>query len=219
MDLFNVVISFLTSLFASFLFWLLSFKISLADITFSAALERSKNVSKGPYHRYRVRIANLGLRDLTEITIAAKLTIMNGGFRNVTHLAVGNQGSRPVLHHRPLLFHRDRKYMYTIKIELSELTMNELKKNFYPKKIIKLAEKGTISLDDIFAEFGDRVSIQVYVYGNDRTTGARRFFMHEYTRKDIVKGNFLRSDDISPYSLFGRRKQNERRLAQIDLKR
>ncbi len=216
MDWYNLTVSALVSLFSAFIFWILTFKISLTDIAFSSKLEKSKSSLGRPYHRYRVRIANLGLRDLIEISIVARLEIDLGDRSGVTQLAVGNQGFSPILRHCPLSCRKETVYSYTVTLFPSEVTRGELSKTFYRKRIRTLAAEGKISLDDIFDEYGDKVTITLYLYGNDKTTGARRLFVSPaYSQKDVCEGRFIRSRKIQLRAFDGK-KARKRKLFQID---
>lgn len=219
MDWFDLIKSMLISLFSAFLFWFLTFKYSATDAVFSSKLERSNSAYGLPYHRYRIRVTNLGLRDLMEVSLVVRLKIKQKNYDCITQLAIGNQGFIPVLRHYPLLPHKTDKRqscMYTMTIYPSEATKRELSKRIYTQRIQKLAKKGRISLDDIFDAYGDRASIQVYLYGNDRTTGARQLFLSPlYTKEDICEGRFIRSRDIKFFFLSSR-KIKKQKIFQID---
>lgn len=206
----------LISLFSAFLFWLLTFKYSPTEAAFSSQLEKSRSALGLPYHRYRIRIANLGIRDLIEVSMVARLKIRQTNYNGVVQLAIGNKGFLPVLRHYPILTHKNQNCIHTLTIYPTEAARRELSKRFYTKRIQKLAKKGKISLDDIFAEYGDKVSIQIYLYGNDRTTGARQLFLSPlYTKENICEGRFGKIKNIK-FPFFSRRKDMEKKLFQIN---
>lgn len=211
---YNLIENILISLFSASLFWLLTFKCSLTDVTFSQKLEKSKSALGLPYHRYRVRIGNFGFRDLIEVSVVARLTIKVGDSSCVSNLAIGNQGFLPILRHYPI-FSYNTSWIHTLTISPAESTRRELSKRFYTKRIQKLAKKGKISLDDIFAEYGDKVSIRVYLYGNDRATGARRLFISPvYTKDRLGEGRFSNTRNIR-FSPFDSREVKEEKISQI----
>lgn len=191
MDWYNFSLNIFISLFAATIFWVLTFKISLTNATFSSKLEKSKSSLGASYHRYRIRIANFGYRDLIEVSIIAQLTIAKGNFSHIMPLAVGNQGFLPIMYHHSILSITHKNCIHTLTLYPSETTRGELSKKFYTQRIRRLAKRGEISLDDIFDEYKEAVSIQVYLYGNDKTTGARRLFTSPvYCVTEICEGKF-----------------------------
>lgn len=212
----NLLLNILISLFSAFLFWLLTFKYSLTNATFSPKLEKSKSSLGLPYHRYRIRVANFGFRDLIEVSIIARLVIKQKNYDCITQLAIGNQGFLPILRHYPILSRKKENCIYTLTLYPTEATRRELSKRFYSKRIQRLAKKGKISLDDIFDVYSDEASIRIYLYGNDRTTGARRLFISPaYTKEDVCEGKFLSTRNIKFFFLSSR-KVKQQKLSQID---
>lgn len=68
----GVLLDFILSLISAAFFWIISFKYSRTKIIFSKQLIKSDAIKPGGY---RIKIANVGKRDLIEITVIAKLKI------------------------------------------------------------------------------------------------------------------------------------------------
>lgn len=95
-----VIIPFIVSMAVSVVFWWLTFKHSNIEIIFSDKLEKRKDIRVGKegQYRYRVRISNVGKRDLFEVYMIAKLTVKTyDGRTNTTYFPVGEEGTIPVL--------------------------------------------------------------------------------------------------------------------------
>ncbi len=83
----SITVSILTSIIASLIFWFFSFKISRTKVIFSDKLIKSDAIKPGGY---RIKIANVGKRDLIEITMVAKLKIKVNNSTQVFFLTLLN---------------------------------------------------------------------------------------------------------------------------------
>lgn len=100
----------------------------------------------------------------------------------------------------------------------SESMQDELTKKKFPKKIRKLAKKKKVQFKDLFDEYGEAVSIVVYVYGNDRTTGRRKMFdSQQYTMFDIEEGDFYGIKELN-IPILGSKKVKQEKISQIHKK-
>lgn len=202
MDWSNIISNIFFSFVASLFFWILTFKISFTKIIFSEKLVKSKNslTDAKKTYGYRVRFANIGFHDLTEITLVAKLVI-NAGTRDFVYfLDIANFREHYFITSIPGILTNRIKNMSNIRtltLYPSETMLHELSKKKYPKNIRKLAKKKKIQFEDIFNEFGENVAIIIYIYGNDKSTGTRKMFESQhYTIKDIEDGMFYGSKEI-----------------------
>ena len=179
----NIVLPIVLSLLTAFVFWLLSVYWSPTNVCFSKAIERSRNPGGYPGNlRYRIKLSNTGTRDLIEVRFVVKLSIKKETATNYTYLGLGNDNFLPVM-----LRASQRKDPYKLTLHLTEASMAEFAKEFYPDSIRKKAENKELALEDILEEYGEKVKITVYVFGNDRVTGTRKMFSSkEYQRKDII---------------------------------
>lgn len=199
----NAILNIFFSFVASFFFWVLTFKISFTKIIFSEKLVKSKNslTDAKKAYGYRVRFANIGFRDLMEITLVAKLLIKTDTRDLVYFLDIANFGEQYFISFLPgILTSKMKKEssLRTLTLYPSETMQHELCKRLYPKRIRKLARKKKIQFEDIFNEFGKNVTITIYIYGNDKSTGTRKMFESQhYTMKDIEEGVFYGSKEIS----------------------
>lgn len=199
----NAILNIFFSFIASFFFWILTFKISFTKIIFSEKLVKSKNslTDHRKAYGYRVRFANIGLRDLMEITLVAKLVIKSDIRDFVCFLDIANFGEQYFIPFLPgILTNKMKKKssLRTLTLYPSETMQHDLCKKMYPKRIRKLAKKKKIQFEDLFNEFGKNVSIIIYIYGNDMSTGTRKMFESQhYTMKDVEDGAFYGSKEIS----------------------
>lgn len=205
---FNIFISFTASLF----FWLLTFKLSFTKIIFAHNLVKSENAlsNNTKSYGYKFRIANIGLRDLIEISIIAKLAIKGGTHDYICFLNIDNCGLQSFVTALPSI-NKKRSSIRTFAIYPTQRLQNELSKKNYPDKIRKRAKKGKIRLSDIFMEFGENATITIYVYGNDKITGARKMFESKhYSVDNISNGYFYGSKEIALSFLNSTKKKRDK---------
>lgn len=167
---------------------------------------------------YRFRIANIGYRDLIEVNIVAKFGIKNDKSKYICFLNISNSEEQyfvtclPGYKSRKM---RKKIFLLTLTLYPSESLQHELTKKIYSKKIRKLAKKRKIQFHDIFKEYKNNVIIQIYVYGNDAVTGARKMFVSkEYTIYDIYEGDFYKLKEIN-YSIFDQIKVKQNKISQV----
>lgn len=219
----DVVLSVLLSIVASYIFWILTFKVSFAKVIFSNNLVKSDFTYDGiqKFYGYRFRIANIGYRDLIELNIVAKLSIKNDKSKHICFLDISNLGEQYFV--TSLAGFKSRKklkesFLLTLTLYPSESMQHELTKIIYPKEIRKRAKKGKIELQDIFKKYENNFGIKIYVYGNDAITGARKMFTSkEYTIYDIEEGDFCKLKEIN-YSIFDRIKVKQEKISQVHKK-
>lgn len=223
MNWYDIVYSILLSIIASFIFWLFTFKFSFTKVIFSKKLVKPNDTltDNRKNYGYRVRYANVGHRDLMEVSIYAKLVI-NGVNRNhIFFLDVSNSGKQGFITVLSGFTRRKKKqgsFCRTMTLYPSESMQHELSKKKYPKKIRKLAKKGKVQFKDLFDEYGENISIIIYVYGNDMTTGSRKMFeSQKYTLHDIEEGDFYGVKEIK-IPIFSSIKTKQDRLSQIHRK-
>lgn len=185
----TIVLGAVSSIIASFVFWLLTFKWSTTDIIFSDKLEKSPSQFYIGKYRYRFRFANYGHRDLIEISIKARIAVKGIQTKKTNHtlLKVGNDGFVPIMIGRK----RNKLTSQVFSLTMGEETLKEYQKNVYTASVREKAKKGELLLEDLFTVYGNRVSITLYLFGNDAVTGARRLFCsREYSVKDIKLGKY-----------------------------
>lgn len=216
----NIILNIVLSITASFVFWVLTFKISFAKVIFANSLAKASNTltKDRKLYGYRLRFANVGYRDLIEMTIVVKMTISDGARKHVFFLDVSNSGSQCFITFLPGIITKMKKKksnIRTLTIYPSEAMQQELSKGKYPANIRKLAKKGKVQFKDLFQQYGENVEIRIYVYGNDRTTGARRMFESPlYTMYDIEEGDFCGAKEIQ-LSFFCRTKVKRDKISKI----
>lgn len=199
----------LLSLIASYCFWFLTFRISLTNIIFAKYLAKAyKPADANEPYSYRIRFANIGYRDLIELTILAKLVIKENTHNRVFFMNVTRHEKEGLVVVLPSIVTykiKKRSNLRTMTLHISE-SMKEglsdvLGENF--------------QLDDLFAKYGNNITITVYIFGNDRITGARKLFESpNYTIKDIKEGDFCGSKEIK-IPLFSNVKTKTDKISQI----
>lgn len=199
--LFNIAISILSSA----IFWLLTFVITRTKVIFAEVIEQSM-VESCPDGdpMYRIRIMNIGKRNLLEIDYCAKIRILNDpaiGTYTTFYLNLENDVTRPLMYGRGQSQKNRRQKKNTKENYYSSgifrIVMNEglrqslLLSPYIPAAIRREAENGTLTLDDMLKECGEDMEITFYVRGTDSVTGARKVFeSHEYTVRDIKPGKY-----------------------------
>ena len=219
----EIIYNILLSITASFFFWIFTFKISFTKVIFDKRLVKADNtltdVKKS--YGYRLRFANVGFRDLIELTMVVKLVINDPTCNHICFLDISNSGQQNFMTALPsIITYKIKKLsnIRTLTIYPSDSMQHELSKKKYPPKIRKLSRKGKLQFRDIFEEYGDNVTITIYVYGNDKTTGARKMFESKhYTMHDIEEGDFYGSKEIK-IPIFSRKKVKIDKLSKIHKK-
>lgn len=198
----NIIPSIVVSLLASWIFWSCSFKLSLTKVIFSKYLAKPDDTltDNRKSYGYRFRFANIGRRDLIELTVTIKFIIPDGTRDHILVPEISNSGKQAFMTFLPgRRTHKKygRSNVRTMTFYPSESMIHELSKKKYSQKIRKLAKKGTLQFKDLFDEYGEKLTIRIYVYGNDKVTGARRMFeSHAYTVYDIKEGDFIGAKKI-----------------------
>ena len=215
----NIIIS----IISSFIFWILTFKISRTKVIFSKVLVKPNDTLTDIKKNYgfRIRYANVGQRDLIEVSVFAKLVIHNVERNHIFFLDVSSPGKQGFITVLSRLSFKNRKeggYCRTMTLYPSESMQHEFTKIKYPENVRQVADNDVINFKDIFDEYGENVTIQVFVYGNDRVTGARKMFESKlYTMHDIEEGDFCGIKKIS-IPIWGSKKVKEDKISQIDKK-
>ena len=198
---FNIAISILSSA----IFWLLTFVITRTKVIFAEVIEQSM-VESCPDGdpMYRIRIMNIGKRNLLEIDYCAKIRILNDPvLKTYTtfYMDLENDVTRPLMYgrgqsrkNRPREKRKNDYYYFsgTFRIVMNDgLRHSLLMSPYIPDMIRKEAENGTLTLDDLLKECGEGVEITFYVRGTDSVTGARKVFeSREYSVRDIRLGKY-----------------------------
>ncbi|WP_324822226.1 hypothetical protein [Sinanaerobacter sp. ZZT-01] len=196
----TILWSIFTSIVASFLFWILTFRISRTKVNYSSIIEKSKNTQEYPgEYRYRIKLINSGNRDLIEVSLLAKISLKLGKITNYTYLGIGNDNTLPILHgKRYQKKNAGLSYAHKLTLYPTQTTLNEFKKSFYSPETRTKAKNGTLSLDDILHTYGSSAKISIFVYGNDCLTGARKMFSSPvYTSDKIKLGHFSFSKPLN----------------------
>lgn len=222
-DFLNIVHSIIISIISSFIFWILTFKISRTDVIFSKMLVKPYDTltNNRKNYGYRVRYANIGHRDLIELSIYAKLVIHGSERNHIFFLDVSRSSKDAFVTILSRLSFKNRKegnYCRTMTLYPSESMQNELTKIKYSENIRQIANNDVINFKDIFDEYGENVTIEIYVYGNDKTTGARRAFKSKcYTMYDIEEGDFYGIKELN-VPIWGSKKVKQDKISQIHKK-
>ena len=161
-ELYGILVAIICSVIASYLFWLFSFKATKVRVIFSDQIERSKSTQAGTNYRYRLKITNVGDRDLLELSILAKLSIQRNKISNNCYLRLGHHEIIPILYgkrHQNKIKNRRKGFAWTLEFHLTDDFYQEFSKNIYSKKIRNAAVLRQLTLDDIFAEYGKKARL------------------------------------------------------------
>jgi hypothetical protein len=192
----SILLGITSSLIASIVFWLASFKITRTNVQFSSVIAKSKNTDEYPgKNRYRIKIINSGSRDLIEIVLLVKISIERKESSYYTYVGIGNENKLPILRGKKFQCENVRlNCAHILTLYPINATLNEYKKNIYTERIRTQAIKRELCLEDIFNEYGNDVSIKIFVYGNDALTGARKMFTSkEYKVADTEFGKYKKA--------------------------
>lgn len=230
----ETVISFMGSIISSFLvtyfFWIRPFKRWAIDIVFSDKLEKSKSIRNGEtnLYRYRFKCVNMGKRDLTEVTIIARLKVKtdpNSSIINTECITVGDGCVIPLIYKmyskkeqkdasKPENRKKYRPRIYVL--SMNEVAYIEYSKTIYKKSIRDKARARTLTLGDIFEAYPE-ASITIYMFGNDCVTGTRRYYASkEYKKEDISPGKFKPFEGIDKHSCFAQMLKKQRKKLLIE---
>ena len=94
----DILIPIILSMLSAYVFWVLTFVVTYTKVVFSDTIEKSifeKAEDGSPI--FRVRVMNIGRRDLMEVVYTAKLRIRNNGKMRTTYLCLGDDQTIPVL--------------------------------------------------------------------------------------------------------------------------
>ena len=199
----RIIESILCSVIASFVFWILTFRISRTKLQFSECIEKSPDVlnREKDQYRYRVKLINVKNTNLIDVSFIVRLTVHRKKINNNTFLQLGYPTSLPVLYGKKWqMKNPDSSASWIVQLKMTDSAYEEFSKSFYPCAIRKKADERTLSLTDIFEELGNTVGITIYAFGYDAVTGARRQFQSkEYRNSNIVKGRFRSSHRFKRY--------------------
>lgn len=208
------------SIVASAFFWYFSFVITGAKIIFSGTIEKQRSNSKQGECSYRIRLTNYGARDFTEVTLITKILITtHSETKRSTYLATGDDQTIPIMGGwRSRTKERYMYYTYFPGLYMCDKTFKEFEHEKYTDEIRKKAKEKTLTLSDIFEEYGENVELTVYIFGNDAVTGARKMFTSKrYTLKDVEEGRFVEWQKENHFSLpVHRKKHIENLLSKIE---
>lgn len=205
-EIYSVIIAVLCSIIASYLFWYYSFRKTNVKIRFSDQIEKSPDLSNKEKYRYRLKLINIGPRDLIEVSFIAKLSIKRKRTSNNCFLYLGHEEIIPILQGSKFqnkMVNRNKGCSWTLQFHETEDFFQEFSKSVYPENIRDAAQNNKLTLDDIFAEFGEKASITVYSFGYDSVTGARKMFVSpQYSINEIQTGLYLHNTQEMDYKTY-----------------
>lgn len=211
MEMKDIFLNIFISLFSAWFFWILTFKISRTNIIFANQLIKSDRIKKGGY---RFKFANIGYRDLIEVTVAAKLRIKGTNSNQVVPLDVSGYGGGGFIIILPGM-----KTYYKLKgfgnMRIMSVFMSKSAQERLSKLIDFKKKKHKIRLKDVFEICGEKVEIVIYIYGNDSVTGARKMFKSKvYTIYDIIENEsykFKKTD----FKLLESKRKKQKKISEI----
>ena len=202
------------SIFASGIFWLFTFKISRTNIIFSDKLIKSKESEKSVY---RIRIANIGYRDLIEVNIIAQLKIKLGETNEIYNLDISEgdyQKFIPVLPGMKTYRTRKLTNIKILKFYIPKFLQKELigKVGFRSSKYKKYED---IQLDDIFRKYRSRFEITFYVFGSDSVTSTRKLFESPKYINNVIEFDASYDFKKADLQILDSKKKKEEKISQV----
>lgn len=189
----GIFFSILCSVVASFVFWILTFHISRTKVKFAECIEKSPDIYGVPdQYRYRMKLVNIGSRDLLEVTCIVRLIVQGKHTNNNSYIKLGNYDVLPVLVGKRWQNKNPAgRCAWVLPIQMTSTAYRDFTKKFYPEQIQTAAKQQTLTIGDVLKEFYPKATIVIYVFGYDAVTGARRMFQSKsYSYADIVEGKY-----------------------------
>lgn len=179
----GIPVGILGSLFA---WWILFHRI-VPRILFSPSISKTKTDDNKSGYRYRFKFENIGKRNIIDLEVFAKLRI-----KAVSPSYPNNWAVIFI----PLEYDRIPKLRTVKKSHLREVIrlrvdkIDEFNNPVYPESIRLKCKESSILLEDIMA-LGADATLQIFVFGYDEFSGARRVFESKlYKLNDIKFGPF-----------------------------
>lgn len=187
------IISFFLGVAASFLVWLFTTKFSRVKIVFSDELIGNTDPNNESLYHYYVDVTNKGRRDLIDLHMQAKITIIGADKKNpgLKCFALLNLDYSSNLPYLPPAGSKDKlwpnkntgRIMYAVDMKDA---CTEFSKVFYDPSIRTKALNQTLQLDDIFDIYPD-AALQFHLFGYDAFTGARKMYRSRYYRRENLR--------------------------------
>lgn len=187
------IIAFFLGIAASFLVWVFTTKVSRVKIVFSEELTGNTDPNNESLYHYNVEVTNKGKRDLIDLHIQAKITIVGADAKNpgLKCFALLNLDYSSNLPYLPPAGSRDKlwpnqntgRIIYAVNMKDAYA---EFSKVFYDPRIQSKARAKTLQLDDIFEAYPD-AALQFHLFGYDAFTGARKMYRSKYYRREHLR--------------------------------
>lgn len=187
-----VVLPIVCSILAAFFFWIFTFQYSPTNVEISNYLVKSH--TKNGIH-YKIKLINTGRRDLIDVTYVVRLGIKldpSDLQRTNYYLRVGTRSMTPILCGKKYqLKNPEADCSWTLSLQLPDILKQDFQSYEYPDIIRQKAENNTLTLDDLITTYLGTLNIDIFVFGCDAVTGARKMFQSMgYEASDIVEGRF-----------------------------
>lgn len=202
----SIILPIILSFLASLIFWFCTFKLSFTKVIFAGKLISSDEIKQGGY---RFKMANIGWRDLIELNVVAKLTIKDEDRTRSFFLNISESRDSGFITVLPGM------RTYRRKKRSNTRTMTVFSSESMQERLAKEMSSEMFQLKDVFDQYGERIKIVVYVYGNDRTTSARRMFeSKEYSINDLMDDAEYKFEKVE-FNFFETAKSRCKKISQI----
>ncbi len=168
--------------FSSGLFWWVQQHYWAPKLAFSPDISKIKNPYTNKGWIYRVKMKNIGKRDIIDIKIYARFSILGQNFKNRKSIDIPlNFNQHPILRKQ-----RNRViWLDTIPIPPKD--------HCYFPELFKDG-KNTPDFSD-FLLYPKKAQIFIYIFGHDSFSGSRKLFKSKkYNYSDIKSGKFSKYD-------------------------
>lgn len=230
----ELILGFILGVLTNFAVWAIFAFYFIPDICFSPSISKKKialtETDRSGY-RYRFRIENSGTRDVIDIELMARLSVLIKGHWNTIYIPLSPDGSpnyrMPILEpvRKDGIGRRRTIFLYTNSTDVLKDW------SIFPTELRKKAREQTLLLEDLMSA-GKAARLQIFAYCYDGFSGTRKLFRSKiYMIEDIIEGRFdpkglsvvskkqefpASSSQKTPASAYSLKDSNERDIAFLE---
>jgi len=185
---------------ASIAAWFILYHLIVPKIVFSKIISKSVKSSAPCGYSYRIKLWNIGRRDVVDLDIYIKLKIkgltcqkklwhtveLTKRFDKITYLAAGENRIIPFFPNNTVRF----------------------KEKIFPKHIQLRSKLEILTLEDIL-KLGSRSFVRVYILGNDTFSGSRKIFLSKKYYINNIKQKCFKIDLSDRDNTIYKKKRNK----------
>ncbi|MDT3738220.1 MAG: hypothetical protein RO257_01825 [Candidatus Kapabacteria bacterium] len=200
----DMILSTIIGMLSSYLVWYLIYKLLVPRIRFSDKISKMESIDSKSKYKYRIKLENSGYRDIIDINISAKFSIigLNGKSyqnRNIVYLETSFDGYIPILRSLKTLNYFLKKVEKNNSDNIHKTLRNlirvypnkkkEFSREYYPDYIKNKVKKEELTMEDIF-NIGSDAFLEIIFSGTDSFSNSKKIYVKKYTLKDIINKPF-----------------------------